>query len=196
MSDACRPSAPQPPVSGRRPTTLHKTRRTGASPGRSAPGGEADEIGTKADFEARMSALGGIAPWKAHEVRWPGMAATVKLSQQPRSESCVVPGTWCAISMISCCASSIARMLFRVHDALGKRLGKFGLTLEPSKTKLVEFGRFAQRHAGKRGRKRPQTIYFLGLRPLLHAQPKGRVQGRPAHGRSHDFAAAWPSSAT
>jgi hypothetical protein len=35
----------------------------------------------------------------------------------------------------------------RVQDALRLR---FGLTLEPSKTKLVEFGRFAQRHAGKR----------------------------------------------
>jgi hypothetical protein len=52
----------------------------------------------------------------------------------------------------------------RVEDALRHRLGKFGLTLEPTKTKLVEFGRFAQRHAGKRGgRKRPETIYFLGL---------------------------------
>ena len=39
----------------------------------------------------------------------------------------------------------------RVRDALRLRLGKFGLTLEPTKTKLVEFGRFAQRHAGKRG---------------------------------------------
>ena len=48
-------------------------------------------------------------------------------------------------------------------DALRLRLGKFGLTLEPTKTKLVEFGRFAQRHAGKRGRNRPETIYFLGL---------------------------------
>ena len=47
--------------------------------------------------------------------------------------------------------------------ALRKRLGKFGLTLEPSKTKLVEFGRFAQRHASNRGRKRPETIYFLGF---------------------------------
>lgn len=27
------------------------------------------------------------------------------------------------------------------------------------KTKLVEFGRFAQRHAGKRGRNRPETLY-------------------------------------
>jgi RNA-directed DNA polymerase len=45
----------------------------------------------------------------------------------------------------------------RVQDALCKRLGKFGLTLEPSKTKLVEFGRFAQRRAAKRGRKRPES---------------------------------------
>jgi len=51
----------------------------------------------------------------------------------------------------------------RVQEALRLRLGKFGLTLEPTKTKLVEFGRFAQRHAGKRGRNRPETIYFLGL---------------------------------
>src|SRR6516162_10812888 len=54
----------------------------------------------------------------------------------------------------------------RVQDALRKRLGKFGLTLEPKKTKLVEFGRFAQKWASKRGRKRPETIYFLGFSAL------------------------------
>jgi hypothetical protein len=32
----------------------------------------------------------------------------------------------------------------RVQKALCQRLGRFGLTLEPTKTKLVEFGRFAQ----------------------------------------------------
>jgi len=37
----------------------------------------------------------------------------------------------------------------RVQQVLCKRLGKFSLTLETTKTKLVEFGRFAQRHAGK-----------------------------------------------
>ncbi len=47
---------------GRPPSLLHldefkcllwvKTRRTGASPGRSAPGGEADEIGGEADIAA------------------------------------------------------------------------------------------------------------------------------------------------
>src|SRR6201987_4157003 len=51
----------------------------------------------------------------------------------------------------------------RVQEALANRLTRFNLTLEPAKTKLVEFGRYAQRHAGKRGRKRPETIYFLGL---------------------------------
>ena len=51
----------------------------------------------------------------------------------------------------------------RVQEALEQRLRKFSLTLEPTKTKLVEFGRFAQRHVSKRGRKRPETIYFLGF---------------------------------
>jgi RNA-directed DNA polymerase len=50
-----------------------------------------------------------------------------------------------------------------VQEALYKRLAKFRLALEPSKRQLVEFGRFAQRHALERGRKRPGTIYFLGF---------------------------------
>jgi hypothetical protein len=32
----------------------------------------------------------------------------------------------------------------RVQNALRNRLAKFGLELEPNKTKLVEFGRFAE----------------------------------------------------
>lgn len=64
----------------------------------------------------------------------------------------------------------------RVQDALRKRLGKFGLSLEPTKTKLVEFGRFAQRHAGKRGRKRPETIYFLGFTLYCTCNRKGNFK--------------------
>jgi group II intron reverse transcriptase/maturase len=64
----------------------------------------------------------------------------------------------------------------RVQDALRLRLGKFGLTLEPTKTKLVEFGRFAQRHAGKRGRNRPETIYFLGLTLYCTRNQKGNFR--------------------
>ena len=64
----------------------------------------------------------------------------------------------------------------RVQEALRKRLGKFGLTLEPSKTKLVEFGRFAQRHAPKGGRNRPETIYFLGFTLYCTRNRKGNFK--------------------
>ena len=64
----------------------------------------------------------------------------------------------------------------RVQEALRKRLGKFGLTLEPRKTKLVEFGRFAQKHASKRGRKRPETIYFLGFTLYCTCNRKGNFR--------------------
>jgi len=64
----------------------------------------------------------------------------------------------------------------RVQEVLRQRLGKFGLTLEPSKTKLVEFGRFAQRHASKRGRTRPETIYFLGFTLYCTRNRKGNFK--------------------
>jgi group II intron reverse transcriptase/maturase len=65
---------------------------------------------------------------------------------------------------------------FRAQEALAKRLRKFSLTLEPMKTKLVEFGRFAHRHASKRGRKRPQTIYFLGFALYCTRNQKGNFR--------------------
>lgn len=64
----------------------------------------------------------------------------------------------------------------RAQEALVKRLRKFSLTLEPKKTKLVEFGRFAYRHASKRGRKRPETIYFLGFTLYCTRNRKGNFR--------------------
>jgi group II intron reverse transcriptase/maturase len=64
----------------------------------------------------------------------------------------------------------------RVQEALAKRLSRFSLTLEPAKTKLVEFGRYAHRHAGKRGRKRPETIYFLGFTLYCTRNQKGNFR--------------------
>jgi group II intron reverse transcriptase/maturase len=64
----------------------------------------------------------------------------------------------------------------RAQEALVKRLGKFSLTLEPKKTKLVEFGRFAYRHASKRGRNRPETIYFLGFTLYCTRNRKGNFR--------------------
>ncbi|MEM5440559.1 group II intron reverse transcriptase/maturase [Paraburkholderia diazotrophica] len=64
----------------------------------------------------------------------------------------------------------------RVQDALRKRLAKFGLTLEPTKTKLVAFGRFAQRYARNHGKRRPETIYFLGFTLYCTRNLKGNFK--------------------
>ena len=48
--------------------------------------------------------------------------------------------------------------------------------MEPTKTKLVEFGRFAQRHAAKHGRKRPETIYFRGFTLYCTRNLKGNFR--------------------
>jgi len=50
----------------------------------------------------------------------------------------------------------------RFLKELGERLGKFQLEVEPSKTQLIEFGRFAAEHAARKGRK-PDTFDFLGF---------------------------------
>jgi RNA-directed DNA polymerase len=60
----------------------------------------------------------------------------------------------------------------RFQDVLGKRLGRFSLELEPEKTRLVEFGRFALRMAKERGR-RLETIYFLGFTHFCTRNRKG-----------------------
>lgn len=64
----------------------------------------------------------------------------------------------------------------RVRKALDGRLSKFSLSLGPTKTKLVEFGRYAQRYASKRGRNRPETIYFLGMTLYCTTNRKGNFK--------------------
>ena len=57
------------------------------------------------------------------------------------------------------------------------------MTLEAKKTKLVEFGRFAQKWASKRGRKRPETIWDL----LCTALTTGKATfGLDCVQKSHD----------
>lgn len=46
---------------------------------------------------------------------------------------------------------------------LQERLAKFGLSLNASKTRLIEFGRFAARNRRKRGLGKPETFDFLGF---------------------------------
>src|SRR5262249_11212841 len=68
----------------------------------------------------------------------------------------------------------------RVQQVLSKRLGKFSLTLEPAKTKLVEFGRFAQRHAGKHAKTSGDNL-LSGLHAVLHAQSERQLSDWDAH---------------
>lgn len=46
---------------------------------------------------------------------------------------------------------------------LKERLGKFGLSLNDEKTRLIEFGRFAKSNRAQRGEGKPETFDFLGF---------------------------------
>lgn len=48
------------------------------------------------------------------------------------------------------------------YKHLKGRMEHFGMTLEESKTRLIEFGRYAEERCGKKGRK-PETFAFLGF---------------------------------
>ena len=65
--------------------------------------------------------------------------------------------------------------------ALRERLGQFGLTLHPDKTRLLEFGRYAAQNRQERGKGKPETFQFLGLRPQLWADQERRVQDASAY---------------
>lgn len=51
----------------------------------------------------------------------------------------------------------------KFYLALIKRLEKFNLEIAKEKTKIIEFGRFAQAQCEKRGKSRPDTFDFLGF---------------------------------
>jgi len=61
----------------------------------------------------------------------------------------------------------------KVLEVLPKRLEKFGLTLHPEKTRLIEFGRLAARNARRQGKK-PETFDFLGLTHICARSRKGK----------------------
>jgi len=49
------------------------------------------------------------------------------------------------------------------HHHLQKRLKHFALELHETKTRLIEFGRFAQSNREKAGKEKPETFSFLGF---------------------------------
>ena len=61
----------------------------------------------------------------------------------------------------------------KVLRVLPKRFEKYGLTLHPEKTRLIEFGRYAERNARRQGKK-PETFDFLGLTHICARSRKGK----------------------
>jgi RNA-directed DNA polymerase len=61
----------------------------------------------------------------------------------------------------------------KVLDVLKKRFAKYGLTLHPDKTRLMEFGRKALYQSEKPGGPKPGTFDFLGFTHLCKRSRKG-----------------------
>ena len=61
----------------------------------------------------------------------------------------------------------------KVLSVLTKRFAKYGLTLHPEKTRLVEFGRYAEEHAKGQGMK-PDTFDFLGFTHICARSRRGK----------------------
>ena len=56
---------------------------------------------------------------------------------------------------------------------LRERLAEFELTLPPEKTRLIEFGRFAESHRRQRGDDKPENFVFLGFTHICGTTRKG-----------------------
>jgi len=54
-----------------------------------------------------------------------------------------------------------------------ERLAKFGLEIHPEKTRLIEFGRFAQANRKQRDEGKPETFAFLGFTHYCGTNSKG-----------------------
>lgn len=64
----------------------------------------------------------------------------------------------------------------KYYKVLIKRLAKFGLEIAEEKTRIIEFGRFAERDAKKRGERKPETFDFLGFTHYCGRSRKGRFK--------------------
>lgn len=61
-----------------------------------------------------------------------------------------------------------------IHTDLKERLSHFGLKLSVQKTRLIEFGRFAEVNRSKRGEGKPETFDFLGFTHYCDQTRDGR----------------------
>jgi group II intron reverse transcriptase/maturase len=62
----------------------------------------------------------------------------------------------------------------RFWDDTRKRFEEFSLSLNPDKTRLIEFGRFAAERRARRGLGKPETFNFLGFTFICERNSRGR----------------------
>ena len=66
----------------------------------------------------------------------------------------------------------------RLLHALKARLARFALQLHPTKTRLIECGRFAMANRQRRGAGKPETFTFLGFRHICDRTRNGKYKLR------------------
>lgn len=64
----------------------------------------------------------------------------------------------------------------RFLDQFRERLAKFGLELHPEKTRLIEFGRFAESNRREGGKGKPETFAFLGFTHICGSNSRGNFK--------------------
>lgn len=64
----------------------------------------------------------------------------------------------------------------RFYQALIKRLAKFDLQIAEEKTKILEFGRFAEENRKRKGLGKPKTFDFLGFTHYCSKSSKGKFR--------------------
>jgi group II intron reverse transcriptase/maturase len=64
----------------------------------------------------------------------------------------------------------------KMKAAMVERLAKFGLQLHEDKTRLIEFGRYAEANRRRRGERRPEVFDFLGFTHYCGKSREGRFR--------------------
>ena len=73
----------------------------------------------------------------------------------------------------------------RLRRELQEQLRQVGLELHPEKTRMIEFGRFAESHRKRRGEGKPETFDFLGFTHMCgRTRQRAAVTGIPRCGDS------------
>jgi hypothetical protein len=70
----------------------------------------------------------------------------------------------------------------RFWDDMRERFEEFSLSLNPAKTRLIEFGRFAAERRARRGLGKPETFDFVGFTFIWNAIAVGSSLSKEQHG--------------